>query len=243
MNPQFLGFLHCHRHLAETTRDIQRGWLRRFEDFCARRGLNWRTCTPQTLDLFHQHLLWNAHSRGGLFSPNTVDQALRLIRHFYRWAHGRGLVATDPTSTWCLPRPPQPPQPTLTREETLRLLNLPDLGVATGQRDLLLLELVYTLRLSCDACLLLNVGWDEQFEPLRQSWERYLNRGRGQLLRVPTDRLLLSNRGRPYTSGQSLRLILRAYGRQLGHPHLTARTLHRSAREHEEQLGERFRLP
>jgi site-specific recombinase XerD len=224
-----------------STLTVYRQWLQRFQVFCEQQSLTWQQCQPQDLERFKQNLLWGTHSQGKLYSPNTVDQALRVLRHLYRWAFQTGQLLQDPTSAWVLPRPPQPESPLLSRAEALQLLNLPDLSGPLGQRDQLLLELIYTLQYPLRICIALTPTWSEQFEPVKASWERYMGQGR-QALRGFKDSpvLMLTRFAGPFLSELGLQQIVRRYGRKLGLVwQLNARILRRSAQDHQTQLGRR----
>jgi site-specific recombinase XerD len=231
-----------------STADAIRGWLKRWQTFCATHRLDWRKASEDDVARFQQELLWWKSRHGRLYSPNTVDQALRMLRAFYRWAHTQGFVVHNPTTQLTLPRPPQPEQPTLTRGEVTTLFNLPDLSKPIGQRDVLMLELFYELQLTVRQCLALKLDhllpdsielgdyhWD--LSSTKPALERYLSDGRERLVRDDTQVLLLTRDGDPV--GQVGHLLHR-YGQQLGLSYsLNATVLHRSAREHQAQLHRR----
>lgn len=213
-------------------------------EFCA----DWRHAKRETLEAFHRKLLWCSHRQGGLYSPNTVDQALRTVRAFCRWVHRVGLVPRDPTQGWLLPRPSQPEQRVLSRDQVLALLNSPDVSKPNGQRDQLVLELLYHLQLSVGNCLELRLenlesdsicaaGNRWPLEPVRSSLERYLNEGRPQQDKLGDSTLLLNRYGRPLTT---LKPYIQFYGQRLGLSFpISPRTLHRSYKEHQRELHDR----
>lgn len=243
MNPDFTAFLEGRPYRSPITRDIHRDWLRRFEKWCSVQEIDWRHCQPADLERYHQGLLWANHSGGKMYSVNTVDQALRVLRHLYRWAHGHQLTTANPTSSWVLRRPPQPSQFSLSRAQVLRLFNLPDLATPRGLRDLLLLDMIYTLRLTLEQCRRVTVDWKQGAE-IEASLAGYLRKGRPYLLRANTDILLVGNKGQPYTTDMGISVVLRGYAQRLELPvQLSARVLHRSAAENRAALGQRFRIP
>jgi site-specific recombinase XerD len=219
--------------LAAGSRKIHAGWLAGFDLHCRAVDLAWTSCQAADLEGFHQKLLWQCNRFGGLNSPNTVDQALRVLRQFYRWAHQKGVIVADPTAGWRLGRPLQREQPVLARDQVLALLNLPDLSQPEGLRDQLLLELLFHLELSLSTCRLLELS-SPGLEAVAPTLERYLSDGRPRFAQDATAPLLLTNRGHAYRSERGLALILRHYAQKLGLSHaLTPRVLHRS---HQHQI-------
>ena len=251
MSPAFLAYLETRGDLAPTSHECHQHWLSLFEAYCQKRGLRWESCRPQDLEQFRQTLLWQPHGRGKLYSSNTIDQGLRVLRHFFRWAKRGRLIKTDPTASWVLPRPAQPDQPVLGHDQVLALLNLPDLSRPQGLRDQLLLELLYDFSLSIAECRALKLDPVDSnqiqlgerrldLDSAASAMERYLAHGRPQLLRQPTPCLLLTGRGQPYLTDTGIAFTLHRYGQQLGLVHsLCARTLHRSHRAHRGQLARR----
>lgn len=212
--------------------------LRRFEQRCLECGQAWEKADADWLDVYTQQRAWARHSRGGLYAANTLDQERRVLRHFYRWAFGEGLVALNPTQHWVLPRPVQPDRNLLTRLQVQQLLNLPDLTSPIGQRDQLLMEMLYGPGLAVSRLHLFTTDWNPDWEPIRATWEIYLRDGRRRLQTCPSDKLLLNKFGRPMTSPLTLRLRLKAYGKQIG-ANVDLRSLQQAFKYHTEELARR----
>lgn len=231
--------MQAHPQWGPETQERYRAWLQTFDHFLARQGLNWRQVEDQHLQAFQQELCWSSNGRGGLQSGNTIYQGLRLLRAFYRWAAASEQIAKNPMQDWILARPAtlrvQPLKPGL----VLDLFNLPDLAKPAGQRDYLLLHLVYQ-GLSLAECQLLDIDSDVPSDPgLQSALRNYLRRGRPQLAREPNSRLLLTRNGRPYGTVEGLRQRFYRYGRLLGRPDLSARLLQYSLLEHQAELSQR----
>lgn len=187
-------------------------------------------------------------SRRGLRAENTIYQALRLVRVFYRWALAHQLVDRDPMADWILPRPRTPDERLLTPVEVLRLFNLPDLATPLGQRDAVMLGLLYHREFGTKACITVRchqLTWSpDEDATLRTAFDRYVSEGRiFQLRQAPgrplSDILLLTDEGLPLTSFQAIQGRLRSLGRQLGHPKLNVRILHKSKRANQASLSRR----
>ena len=213
--------------------------LSRFFNYQNERGHSWEKAKPDQLDLYTQHRAWERHSQGGLYSANTLDQERRVLRQFYRWAFCEGLVRNNPTQHWILPRPHQPERNQLTRLQVQQLLNLPDITTPQGQRDQLLMELLYGPDIALEQMHLFTTEWNPDWAPIRTSWERYLNDGRRRLMKRPSDRLLLGCRGEDLTTPHTLRSRIKEYGRKMGLVDLECRHVQQSFRDHTEQLAHR----
>lgn len=144
---------------------------------------------------------------------------------------------------WILPRPPDPVDRLLTQLEVLQLFNLPDLATPMGQRDALLLALIYHRGYNLQQCRRLRCNeltWSpDQDASLRAAFERYLQQGQTCQARKNHEHLLLTERGTPIQTAECLALRLTKLGKQLGHPKLSARILHKSWKAHQDSLSRR----
>jgi len=213
--------------------------LERFDVDCREHQSRWEDQTPESLDLYLQRRAWARQPRGSLYAGNTLQQERQVLRHFYRWAFSSDLIDPNPTQHWILNRPAQPERNLLTRLQIQQLLNLPDVTTPIGQRDQLLMELLYGPTISLTGLHLLTTAWNPDWEPIRATWERYMKDGRPKLQRGESDRLLLSERGKNLVNPMTLRWHLRPYGRQIG-VHLDLRILQQTFRHHIEELARRL---
>ena len=84
--------------VSASTLDLATRWLGCFRGFCQKHRLEaamW--LTPRHLEEFETQLLWQPNSRGRFYSPNSVDQALRMVRSCLRWAIGQHLADQSAT--------------------------------------------------------------------------------------------------------------------------------------------------
>lgn len=227
------------------TRERYKYWLVRLLRFL---GKDWKDVTRADLSAFEQHLQWSVHHRGGLYSALSTDQALRMLRKFYAWAHRAGRIRRNPMEGWCMPRLKPRVRALLDRAQALKLLNLPDLTKPAGQLDALLLHLVYYQGFGLEQCRRLHCH-DLAYRELESATEgallRYLEDGRRGLkirCHTPSERLLLSPKnGQPYGTEAGLAYRLTLCARQSGLPRISAGLLHHSYRAH--QLALQRRLP
>ncbi len=134
--------------LGTATRMAVAIWLPRFIALCQRRQAEPAQAEAEHVRAYELELLWQPGPRVRLYAANTVDQALRTVRTFLRWAHGQGILPRDPAGHLVLGRPVQPSSRVLTPEEVERVLGQPDLSGPLGLRDRCILELVYVTGMS-----------------------------------------------------------------------------------------------
>ena len=228
----------------QATRERHKYWLFRLIRFLSK---DWTEVTRADLIAFEQHLQWSVHHRGGLYSALSADQALRMIRQFYAWAHSTGRVASNPMKGWIFPRLQPQIRALLDRAQALKLLNLPDLATPAGQLDALLLHLVYYQGFGLEACRRLRCDGlaERELEPATQgALQRYVQDGRVRLkLRWPTETeaLMLSPKnGQPYGTEAGLAYRLCLCARQMGLGRISARLLQHSYRAHQLALQRRL---
>ncbi|MEW6277751.1 MAG: tyrosine-type recombinase/integrase [Candidatus Eremiobacterota bacterium] len=139
---------HLHnRALSTAPRVAVRNWLALFRSQCE--PAEPARLTPEHVQCYRQRLLWQPGPKGRLYSSNTVDQALRMVRTFLRWASRQGHLAADPSVGLVLGRPaPGTPPRVPTPEEVAALLRVPDRDTANGLRDRILLGMLYELALT-----------------------------------------------------------------------------------------------
>lgn len=145
------------RHYSRPTLEITKRWMQRLTHHCQRRAVSLTAVGKEHLAVFHQGLLWERTSGGTLLTPNTVDQALRVVRAFFRWAAKHQVVLVDPTAGWLLRRVTQPLRPLPSVGEVDKLLALPDLTRPGGLRDRAILETFYATGLRRTECHNLDV--------------------------------------------------------------------------------------
>jgi integrase/recombinase XerD len=166
---------------------------------------------------------------------STANRRLAVLRRFYRWGLREGIVTQDPTLRLKGAKlPPRFPK-TLTEVQVEALLAAPAADTPLGLRDRAMLELLYATGLRVSELVgltLLQVslqeglvrvvgkGSKERIVPLGEEargWiERYLKRGRGELLagRVD-DAMFVTQRGGAMTR-QMFWLLIKRYALRAG---------------------------
>jgi site-specific recombinase XerD len=100
---------------------------------------------------FQQSLRWKLGPQGKLYSENSINQAVDVLRGFYRWATLIGLVPKDPTAHLLTRRAPRKAHRELTATEARKLLFHPDPATFHGCRNRAILGLALETRASCGA--------------------------------------------------------------------------------------------
>jgi integrase/recombinase XerD len=146
------------RCYSPKTLKIEAQWLKRLARHCqALQVLSVGMATREHLALFHQSLLWRCGANGQHYRPRTIDQGLRVIRSFFRWAAAMHLVLVDPTRGWVLPRVPQSTPQLLTTQDIERLLDMPSRRTLSGRRDRAVLETFYATGVRLSECANLDL--------------------------------------------------------------------------------------
>lgn len=226
---------------SEATLERYRYWLDAFEAYC-RDQLELsgpEALYPRHFDSFRQHLLWKPGPSGRFYAPNTVYQALRMVRSFVRWFVARqGLP--DPTAGLVLSRPREKSPRILSLPEVERLFEVPD-QTPLGLRDRALLRLFYhglseedarqldPGHLDLTARQLEIPGRECRLElttPLVDALLAYLREGRPAL--AASDQVLFPGRRGGRLGVLHLRNQVRRHGRIAGLGTVTPRILRRS---------------
>jgi integrase/recombinase XerD len=213
-------------------------WLRLLAQHCE--VLNVATVAATTrehLALFHQGLMWHTDAvTGRRYAPRTVDQGLRVVRSFFRWAMTAQLVLVDPTRHWTLPRVNTLPAPVLSLDDVARLLDVPSPTTASGLRDRAILEMFYSTgvrRAECGHLDLHDVelatqtlwvrsgkGAKDRCLPmgstLTAALSEYLSHGRPHLVHTPHEPALFLDRYGQRLSDQRYNQMVRQMGREVG---------------------------
>ena len=222
-------------HLAElsrpSVRTSGRTWLPLFGAWCQHQGIHdLAELGLAHLEQFHRDLLWQANSRGRLYSAHSVQVMLVRLRFFLRWAESRGWVAPLLARSLTLRRVQPRPARLLDARQLAALWAAPNRRDPRGLRDALLLELVASTRVPLAECPLLTLAelarWE--LEPRSQAClEAYLTRARPEL--APAGELLFGSRSGPGLSYRCLLQIIDRLGRATRVPErLTPRQLRRS---------------
>lgn len=98
-----------------------------------------------TADVLEGYALAIRKPKNGLPAPLLyVHTRLIIVKQFFKWVVGQGLILSDPAEELELPKLPQRlPHTVLTQKEARRILAAPDLRSPVGYRDRALLELLY----------------------------------------------------------------------------------------------------
>lgn len=228
-----------------STCDLFQRWLLDFQEFCREHGApQLGLVAPGHVAAYQRRLTWEPNRRGHLNTPNTVDQALRMVRAFCRWCQSRGLLRDDPTGYLVLGRPVQPVRTLISSDELRRLLEVPDRSTALGLRDRLLLILVAAIDLGLAGCEQLTVAdrpeLDSHLEP---DFLAYLRSGRPELARQHSGQALLLVRDGAPMAAATMALRIGQLGRLAGLPKLSARRLRQSYRAQFQARGLQLTFP
>jgi integrase/recombinase XerD len=129
---EYLSALAVERGLAVNTIAAYRRDLHQYLEFLAGASPG-----PDELDGFVSHL-----HRSGL-APASVARKLAAVRGLHRFLVDEGLASSDPTRLLDPPRRAEQFPKALPVDETIRLVEAPDILTVAGRRDRALLEFLY----------------------------------------------------------------------------------------------------
>ena len=224
---EFVDLSWMERGLAAATLSAYRGDLVLFSRWLASRGLGLEEA--RRLDVLG-FLAEHAHH-----PPRTTARRLSALRRFYQHLEREGRIADNPCDRIDAPRLGRPLPDALTEKEVDRLLAAPDVGTALGIRDRTMLEVLYATGLRVSELVGLRLeqinlrqgvlrvvgkGDKERLVPLGEpavDWlERFLERGRAEILGAkPSPALFPTGRGRAMTR-QAFWHLIKRYARRVG---------------------------
>ena len=182
------------------------------------------------------------------FAKISIARKLSAIRSFYRYLLREEIITVSPVATTSSPKLDKRLPTFLTPEETVRLLEAPNLSMPQGQRDRALMELLYAsglrvselvslnleqLNLNTDEIRVWGKGAKERValmgKPAAMALGTYLSQGRLKLLGKKRSRALFVNRDGGRLTERSIQRILGKYTLVAGiskrvHPHTLRHT-------------------
>ncbi len=183
----------------------------------------------------------------GVVKP-SIARKLSAIRSFYRYLVREEILGANPLETASSPKLDQRLPSFLSVEETVRLLEAPDLATPQGQRDRALLELLYASGLRVSELVNLDLaqvnletnevrvwgkGSKERVvligEPASRMMSTYLSQGRPELQGKKRNNAVFLNRYGERLPTRRIQKIMEKYARVANidkrvHPHLLRHT-------------------
>jgi integrase/recombinase XerC len=240
---KYISYLKAERNASPyTVRNYTRDLLSFFNYLGSQKITSLNEVDKQTLRGYLSQLVKDG------FAKISISRKLSAIRSFYRYLLREKLVASSPVATTSSPKLDKRLPDFLTLEETVRLLEAPDLATPQGQRDRALMELLYASGLRVSELVSLDLeqinlntgeirvwgkGAKERVvlmgKPAAMVLSVYLGQGRPQLLGEEKSRSLLVNRDGGRLTERSIQRTLTKYSRIAGirkrvHPHMLRHT-------------------
>jgi integrase/recombinase XerD len=169
---------------------------------------------------------------GRVYSGNSVNQAVDVVRRFYRWAVATGHLGRDPAAHLLTQRVASKPRRELSLEESRALLSQPNPQTFYGARDRAILALIIEHRLPFKALARLDLchfhydtgailvsgrraGILSVSDGLTDDLERYLSEARPGVAKVEEPALFVGRDG-DRMSDVSFRAILDRHAQAAG---------------------------
>jgi integrase/recombinase XerD len=203
----YSDYLAAELRLAASTISVYTLEARLFLGYCDQEELEWnRAAVGELIDyLIHRQL-------EGI-SSKTTAKAVSALRAFFTFAHGQGMIPSNPSVHLELPRGPRRTPEVYSLEQVEAILEACDTATPAGTRDRFLFELIYSCGLRVSEAVSLNLdriyekeamlrvvgkGSKERLVPMGDQalhWmRRYLEDGRPALVKDKKERALFINR-------------------------------------------------
>lgn len=184
------------------------------------------------------------------YSAATIARIVVSVRSFMMYLFTQRVIESDPSLTLKAPKVNKGLPATLSEEQIIQLLALPDLTMPKGIRDKAMLELLYATGIKVSELIHLELQdlnfnhsiitcRSERKERLipfgdsaKEALELYLNEARGHLVREESIKLLFTNHKGQGMSRQGFWKLLKGYEKKMGIEELTPQMLRNSFAVH-----------
>ncbi len=224
---QYLDYLSVEKGLARNTVSAYRSDLQRLGRFLGSRKVE-ATTQSDLVEILRKMRLEGS-------SPRSVARWLVAVRGFFAYLLAEGRMTKDPSANLEAPRTWRSLPKVLGAEEVETLLAAPDRGTPRGLRDAAMLEVLYATGLRVSELVGLRLGdlhldagfvrcWGkgnkERVVPLGgeadAAVQRYLARGRPELLGEKRTEALFVNLRGGHLTRQGFWKLIKTYGRKAG---------------------------
>ncbi|PWK54444.1 site-specific tyrosine recombinase XerD [Pleionea mediterranea] len=243
---QFIEFLWVEQGLSDNTLSSYRTDLKKYSEWLTNSEFDLLSAESSTLQAY---LSWRYQSQ---LSARSTARFLSTIRRFYGFCVQQNLMSQDPSLNITSPKLGKSLPHSLTEQETLRLIQAPEIETAIGARDKAMIELLYSSGLRVTELISLEMsqmglrqgvlriigkGNKERLVPIGEdallAIEYYLSQSRPELLSGKTcDVVFLSTRAKQMTR-QTFWHRIKFYAKQAGiKKHLSPHTLRHAFATH-----------
>lgn len=152
------------------------------------------------------------------YKPRTIARHISSLKSFFRYLLSKQIINNNPTTLLTNPKQDLLLPSILTNEELTKILQVPNVNTKDGQRDLLILEMLYSTGIRVSELINIKINdidfYDNKIKILgKGNKERYvlfgdsclkvidlyLNDGRRKLLKDSNDYLVLNGNGKKIT--------------------------------------------
>ena len=218
---EYLEYLEYERHYSKYTIDNYERDIEEFLDYLDKEGLNYLKLEYSDIRLYLMYLKDGKHEKF-----TSISRKLSVLRSYYKYLCSNNKVKTNLFNLISSPKKEQKLPRYFEYNELEELFSVPDLKTPLGQRDRLVLEIMYAtgirvgelvkIRLkdinrSERTILICGKGSKERIvnygEYASDILDLYLNNGYKELNKFNNDYLVLNNQGRVITE-RGIRYIL-----------------------------------
>jgi len=238
---RFMNYLRAERNASTHTISTYADALQEFFHFLREK----RIPSPAQVDRYTWRLYLSHLIKRGL-ARTSINCKQSAVRSFYRYLEREGLVLANPLKKAPSPKLDRRLPGFLTVEETVQLLQAPDVSRPVGMRDRALLELLYASGLRVSELVSLDLeqvnfitkeirvwgkGAKERVvlmgKPAAEALLHYIQQGRPKLVGSRSSQALFLNQYGGRLPARRVQKILEKYSRHIDkkvHPHLLRHT-------------------
>jgi integrase/recombinase XerC len=205
----FLDYLLYQKNYSAYTISNYKSDILEFNDFIEKKHFNFQSISYQDIRLYLMELYDKKYSR------NSVSRKLSALRSFYKYLSKENIIKENAFVLISSPKKEKRLPKFLYHEELAKLFKTPDINTSLGQRDLLILEMLYATGIRVSELVNMKINdinfhnktirvlgkGNKEREVIygiycKEIMDRYLNDGRKFLLKGKIcDYLLLNNNG------------------------------------------------
>lgn len=218
----FKKYIECQRGYSINTITNYENDIKEFLEFLKKENIDNIKNVNYSLVRFYLMDLYNKK-----FSRNSVSRKLSSLRSFFKYLHKENIVEANPFSLVSSPKKEKKLPKFLYNDDMEKIFNVPNLNSPLGQRDMLILEILYDTGIRVSELVnikLNNIDFDNKSIRIlgkgnkerivlygsyaEDILEEYMENGRKRILKEKnSDYLILNAKGENITS-RGVRLIL-----------------------------------
>lgn len=218
----FLDYLKYQKAYSENTIISYKNDIDEFLNFMNKENIDNINNVDYSVVRFYLMDLYNQK-----FGRNSVSRKLSSLRSFFKYLHNEEIVKINPFSLISSPKKEKKLPKFLYNEDIEKIFNVPNINTDLGQRDLLILELLYDTGIRVSELVNIkieDINFDDESIKIlgkgnkerivlygiyaKEALENYINNGRKNLLKNKNNNYLILNAKGNNITSRGVRLII-----------------------------------